>query len=138
MGRLRNLSTKAVKYGPQAAIVWKYAAVPVTAAAQRAFAAQASRRTALRHADTVNAGAILMVMDHGQTHWVVFSGGKPIAVYPSSERPLDEMVENANLSKMMTPDQFRMRQTEASRRQKALGAARSFATQLRNRSDDHY
>ena len=138
MGRLRNISTKAVKYGPQAAIVWKYAAVPVTGAAQRAFAAQANRRTALKHADTVNAGAILMVIDAGQTHWVVFSGGKPIASYPSSARPLDELVEDANLSKKMTPDQFRMRQAEASRRQKALDAARSFATQLRNRSQDHY
>ena len=58
MGRMRNVGSKAVRYGPQAAILWKYAAVPVTAAAQRAFAAQVNRRTALKHADTVNAGAI--------------------------------------------------------------------------------
>ena len=138
MGRLRNISTKAVKYGPQVAIVWKYAAAPVTAAAQRAFAAQAHRRTALKHADTVNEGAILMVIDNGQTHWVVFSGGKPIAAYPSAARSLDKLVEDANLSKKMTPDQFRVRQAEASRRQKAIGAARSFAIQLRNRPDDDY
>jgi hypothetical protein len=134
---MRNIGAKAVRYGPQAAIVWKYAAGPVTAAAQRAFAAQAHRRTALKHADTVTEGAILMVMDNGQTHWVVFSGGKPVAVYPASVRSLDELVEDANLTKKMTPDQFRMRQTEASRRQKALDAARTFSAQLRNRPEDH-
>ena len=136
MGRLRNVGTKAVKYGPQAAILWKYAAVPVTTAAQRAFTAQVSRRTALKHADTVNSGAILMVMDAGETHWVVFSAGKPVAAYPASSRPLDELIADANLNKKMTPEQFRARQAEASRRQKALDAAHGVVTQLRNRGID--
>jgi hypothetical protein len=136
MGRLRNVGTKAVKYGPQAAILWKYAAVPVTAAAQRAFTAQVSRRTALKHADTVKSGAILMVMDAGETHWVVFSAGKPVAAYPASSRPLDELIADANLNKKMTPEQFRARQAEASRRQKALDAAHGVVTQLRNRGID--
>ena len=136
MGRMRNVGSKAVRYGPQAAILWKYAAVPVTAAAQRAFAAQVSRRTALKHADTVNAGAILMVMDAGETHWVVFSAGKPVAAYPTSTRSLDELIVDANLNKKMTPEQFRARQTAASRRQKALDAAHGVVTQLRNRGPD--
>ena len=87
MGRIKSVSTKALKYGPQAAIVWKYAAAPVTAAAHRTFAAQANRRTALKHADTVIEGAILMVMNEGETHWVVFSGGKPIAALPEVLAP---------------------------------------------------
>jgi hypothetical protein len=135
VGRIKTVSTKAVKYGPQIALVWKYAAVPVTAAAQRAFAAQLNRRTALRHAETVNGGAILMVMDQGEVHWVVFSGGKPVAAYPSSDKPLDDLIADANLSKKMTPDQFRIRQAEASRRQKALDTARSLSTQLRRHDD---
>jgi hypothetical protein len=133
---MRNVGSKAVRYGPQAAILWKYAAVPVTAAAQRAFAAQVSRRTALKHADTVNAGAILMVMDAGETHWVVFSAGKPVAAYPTSTRSLDELIADANLNKKMTPEQFRARQTAASRRQTALDAAHGVVTQLRNRGPD--
>lgn len=128
---------KGVKYGPQAAILWKYAAGPVTAAAQRTFAVQANRRTALKHADTVNEGAILLVMDQGESHWVVFSGGKPVAAYPSSAKPLDQLIADANLSKKMTPDQFRSRQVEASRRQKAIGAARQITSQLRNRRDSY-
>jgi len=136
MGRIRNVGTRAVKYGPQAAILWKYAAVPVTAAAQRAFAAQVNRRTALKHADTVNEGAILMVMDAGETHWVVFSAGKPVATYPASPRSLEELIADANLNKKMTPEQFRARQAAASKRQKALDAAHGVVTQLRNRGPD--
>ena len=131
MAGIRNLGTKAVKYGPQAAVLWKYAAAPVTAAATRTFAAQSNRRTALKHADTVNEGAILMVMDQGDIHWVVFSGGKPVASYPPSTKSLDTLIEHANLSKQMTPDQFRARQAAASRRQKTLDAARTMASQLR-------
>ncbi len=135
MGRFARVGAKAVRYGPQAAIVWKYAAAPVSAAAQRAFAAQTARRTALKHADTVNEGAILAVMDDGLIHWVVFSGGKPVAAYPKQSRSLDDLVADANLSKKMTPDQYRSRQAESSRRQKALEAARSLSTQLRHRRD---
>ncbi len=135
MGRFTRVGAKAVKYGPQAALVWKYAAAPVTAAAQRAFATTANRKTALKHADTVVEGAILMVMDEGETHWVVFSGGKPVAAYPKPSGSLDDLVAHANLSKKMTPDQFRSRQTEASRRQQAVAAARHLSSQLRHRRE---
>ena len=133
MGRIKTVSTKAVKYGPQAALIWKYAAGPVTAAATRTLAVQANRRTALKHADTVNQGAILMVMDQGATHWVVFSGGKPVAAYPPAQKTLDALVADANLSRMMTPDQFRARQVSASRKQKALDTARALSAQMRRR-----
>ena len=75
-----------------------------------------------------------MVMDAGETHWVVFSAGKPVAAYPKSTRPLEELIADANLNKKMTPEQFRARQTAASRRQKALDAAHGVVTQLRNRA----
>jgi hypothetical protein len=133
MGRIRSVGTKAVKYGPQVGLLLKYAAVPVTAAAHRTFAAQANRRTALKHADTVIEGAILMVMVEGEIHWVVFSGGKPVASYPKPAGSLEDLVVDANLAKKMTPDQFRARQAEASRRQKALDTARTLTSQLRGR-----
>ncbi len=133
MGRIRRAGTKAVRYGPQAALVWKYAAAPVTAAAQRTYAAHANRRTALKHAETVNEGAILMVMDQGAIHWVVFSGGKPVAAYPSSARSLGDLIADANLSKKMTPAQHRARQASASKRQQAVDVAKTLSSQLRRR-----
>ncbi len=133
MGWIKPVGTKLVKYGPQARLVWKHAAVPVTAAAQKTFAAQTSRRTALKHADTVNGGAILMVMDQGTIHWVVFSGGKPVVSYPPSSKPLEELIADANLSKKMTPDQFRARQAEASKRQKVIETAKTLRSQVRRR-----
>jgi hypothetical protein len=133
MSWIKPVGTKLVKYGPQARLVWKHAAVPVTAAAQKTFAAQANRRTALKHADTVNEGAILMVMDQGAIHWVVFSGGKPVASYPSSHQPLEDLIADANLSKKMTPDQFRARQVESSKRQRAIETAKTFRSQVRRR-----
>jgi hypothetical protein len=133
LGRIRSVGAKAIKYGPQVGLLWKYAGAPVTDAAQRSFASQFHRRTALKHADTVTEGAILMVMDAGEIHWVVFSGGKPVAAYPSSPTSLEDLVEDADLSKKMTPDQFRARQAEASRRQKVIDAAQTFRTQVRRR-----
>lgn len=136
MGRMRRVGTKAVKYGPQAALVWKYAAAPVTAAAQRTYAAHANRRTALKHAETVNEGAILMVMDQGTIHWVVFSGGKAVASYPSATTSLEELIADANLSKKMTPDQYRARQARASKRHQAVDVAKTLSSQLRRRHND--
>jgi hypothetical protein len=51
------------KYGPMVPLLWKTAGKPATDAAQRAFTSHAARNTALRHADTVQMGAILKVYD---------------------------------------------------------------------------
>jgi hypothetical protein len=136
VGGFKSVGTRALKYGPQAALVWKYAAAPVTAAAQRAFATRTNRRTALKHAETVNEGAILMVLDQGETYWVVFSGGEAVASYPKAPGRVSDLIAHANLSKLMTPDQFRSRELQASRRQKALDVARTMSTQLRRRDDE--
>ena len=61
------------------------------------------------------------------------SGGKPVAAYPRSSKSLDALIVDANLAKNMTPDQVRARQLEASRRQKALDAAKTFSSQVRRR-----
>ncbi len=135
MSWIKPVGTKLVKYGPQAQLVWKHVAAPVTVAAGRTFAVQTARRTAVKHADTVIEGAILMAMHEGQTHWVVFSGGEPVAAYPPAPVPLPELIAHANVSKKMTPDQFRTRQAEASRTRKVVDTARTMRQQYRRRRD---
>jgi hypothetical protein len=130
---LRPVGKKAVKYGPQAALVWKHAGKPLTDAAQQALISRQALRTALRHADTVQGGAILRVVDEGTTRWVVFSVGKAISCYPPPDRALADVVEHADLTKTMTPDQFRARQAERSRRRKAAEAAGALTNELRRR-----
>ena len=135
MSWIKPAGKKAAKYGPQAMLVWKHAGRPLTDAAQQTFLSRQGRRTALGHADTVQAGAILRVVDRGVTRWVVFSAGTPIACYPPSDRPLADVVEHADLSKTMTPEQFRARMAERSRRRRAVDAATNLAGELRRRRD---
>lgn len=135
MGWIRPVGTRLVKYGPQAQLVWRHVAAPATSAAQRTFATRTARRTALNHADTVVEGAVLKVMHEGDIHWVVFSGGRPVTAYPASPVTLDELVSDADVAKKMTPDQFRTKQAEASRKRKALDSARTFGSQVRRRRE---
>jgi len=131
---------KLVKYGPQAQLLWKHAARPATSVAQQALASAAARRTALKHADTVVEGAVLNVFHGGSERWVVFSRGAPVAVYPpaadgQTDQQLHALIEHADLSKKMTPDQVRARMIEQSKRQKLLNVATSLKEQARRRRD---
>ena len=114
MSWIKPAGKKAAKYGPQAMLLWKHAGRPLTEAAQQALISRHGLRTALRHADTVRSGAILGVVDQGVSRWVVLSGGTPIGCYPPSARPLADVIEHADLSRTMTPDQFRARAAERS------------------------
>lgn len=135
MSWIRPVGTKVVKYGPQAQLVWKHVGSPAAGAARRLVAAQNARRTALKHADTVVEGAILQVMHDGEEHWVVFSGGQPVAVYPPAAPTLSALTEHANRARLMTPDQARARQAAASRRRRAVDTVRDAGRQLRHRRD---
>jgi hypothetical protein len=131
---------KALKYGPQAQLLWKHAAKPATSAAQQAIASIASRRTALKHADTVIEGALLNIFHEGREHWVVFSKGSPVAVYPplvggQSDQQLAALTQHADLSKKMTPDQVRARLAEQSKRQQVINVAANLKEQARQRRD---
>jgi hypothetical protein len=121
------------KYGPMVPLLWKTAGRPAAEAAQRAFAVRAARNTALRHADTIAQGAILKVYDQGAAIWVVFSGADIVTSYPPREASVARLVQSADLSKKMTPDQFRSRRAERSARRRALEAARSGRENLRRR-----
>ncbi len=131
---------KALKYGPQAQLLWKHAAKPATTAAQQAIASFASRRTALNHADTVIEGALLNVFHEGREHWVVFSKGSPVAVYPplvggQGVGQLAALIEHVDLSKKMTPDQVRARLAEQSKRQQVINVAARLKGQARRRRE---
>lgn len=133
MSWIPQAGKRALKYGPQAQLAWKHAGKPAADAVQRAAAVRNARRTALRHADTVVEGAILKVVYDGDTFWVVFSGGEPVAAYPKTLVPLDEVVVKADLSKKMTPDQLRARHAAKSKRRRALDATRNVKEQIRRR-----
>jgi hypothetical protein len=121
------------KYGPMVPLLWKTAGKPATDAAQRAFTSRNARNTAVRHADTVEMGAILKVYDQGNPVWVVFSGPTVVTSYPPREDKLTELMKSANLAKKMTPDQFRARQAELSARRKALDLARAGRETIRRK-----
>jgi hypothetical protein len=133
MSWLKPVGKRALRYGPQAALVWKHAGKPAAHAAQRIVADQQARRTALKHAETVEQGAILKVFDQGSPVWVVFSGPDPVAAYPPREGELADLVSGADPSKKMTPELFRARKAERSARRKAARLAGAARENLRRR-----
>lgn len=129
---MSGLGKKAVVYGPLAKVVWDHAGSTVTAAAKDAYVRRGARRKAIDHADTLKGGAVLRVVHAGEPHWVVFSDGSPVGCYPDDGMPIDEVLESADMSKLMTPDQARLRAREA-RAQGAVGELRRRV--LRGRRD---
>jgi len=125
---------RALKYGPYAAQAWKHLGKPTQAAVQKQAGSWAARRTALQHADTVTDGSILGVMHEGAKVWVVYSGDEPVTAYPSTAKPLAELVAHANLSKRLTPVQAREQQRLRELRRRAGDRARRIRPQRRRRS----
>lgn len=107
---------KAVVYAPLAKVVWDHAGSSMTSAAQQAYVTRAARRKAVDHADTLTEGAVLRVVHRGHPHWVVFSQGAPVTVYPELEIPLERVLLNADRSKLMTAEQARLRARESGAR----------------------
>ena len=129
------MGSRLIRYGPQAQLLWKHAGKPATAAAQRLVAMSSARRTALRHADTVVEGAIVKAFLDGEPHWVVFSAGTPVASYPPPHGALSDLVAHIDLSKKMTPDQYRAIRAAASKRRRALQVADDLRSKARQRRD---
>ncbi len=95
-----------------------------------------ARRTALKHADTVVEGAIVQAFSDGEPHWVVFSGGTPVASYPAVSGTLSALVADVDLAKKMTPDQFRARRADQPACGLALWSVPMVAATSTTRSDD--
>jgi len=126
---------RALKYGPYAAQAWKHLGRPTQAAVQKQVGSWAARRTAVQHADTVNDGSILGVMHDGARVWVVFSGDEPVTAYPSTAKPLAELVAHADLRKRVTPEQARERRRTRELRRRAGDRARQIGARRHRRPD---
>ena len=96
-----------VKYGPHAQKAWELGGRQAQAALVKALENRQACRKALQHAETVRDGAVIALFDQGQASWGVLSGEEPIAAYPATSTPLAEVVAHTDLSKRMTPEEFR-------------------------------
>ncbi len=95
------------KYGPQ---VWeqvKSQREPAEKFVQAKVAKGNQRKKALAHAATVRSGAVLRVFHDHESHWVVFTGDKPIAVHPPTRASFEVLLADADLDKRVTPAQAR-------------------------------
>lgn len=106
-------ATLAVKYGPQAKIAWEKAGKPATAAAAKKAQQQVHRRKAFAKAATVVDGSVLRVMHGGEPVWVVLATGEPVEAFPSVEIGLATLVQDADLGKAMSSEEFEAKRVKA-------------------------
>jgi hypothetical protein len=97
----------AVKYGPQAKIAWDKGGKQGAAAARKRALSLNARRRALRHSAGLVDGSVLKVAPEGKTVYVVFTGERPVAAYPSQDLPFAALIEHADLGKRIRPEKPR-------------------------------
>ena len=93
-----------VKYGPHLVVAAKTLKEPATAYAQKVVATQRARKLALAEAATLRAGSALKVFHQGEPVWVVYSGDDPVSSHPVVGVPLATLVERADLSQRISPE----------------------------------
>lgn len=111
-----------VKYGPYAYEAVKHGREPAQAAAQKAYGRLSARRQALAHAATLVDGSVYKAFAGEEPVWVVFSGEEPVATHPPTDVPTSTLLDHADLSKRLRPDDVGLRARRKRR------AARSAAT----------
>lgn len=108
MSRLRpsakSVAMTAVKYGPAAKVAWDVVGDQVQESARERAVQARARGRAFRHASTVTAGSVLRVAPFGSVLYVVYSGDEPVACYPPVPQPLAEVVDRADLSRRVRPE----------------------------------
>lgn len=97
----------AVKYGPQAKIAWEKGGKQAASAATKRALSLNNRRKALAHASGVVDGSILKIAPQGKTMYVVFTGDLPIASYPPQDLPFAILLQHADLSRRVHPEDVR-------------------------------
>jgi hypothetical protein len=97
----------AVKYGPQAKIVWDKGGKQAASAATKRALSLNNRRKAFAHAGGVIDGSVLKIAPQGSTVYVVFTGDLPIASYPSQELPFPILLQHADLDRRVRPEDGR-------------------------------
>ena len=94
-----------VKYGPHLVVAAKALKEPATAYAQAKLAEQRERKIALAEAATLQAGTVLKVFHDNSPVWVVYAGEEPVSAHPAVPVPLAALVERADLSQRMRPEE---------------------------------
>lgn len=97
----------AVKYGPQAKIIWDKGGKQAASAASKRALSLNNRRKALAHARGVIDGSVLKIAPQGSTVYVVFTGDLPIAAYPAQELPFPILLQHADLARRVRPEEAR-------------------------------
>lgn len=77
---------------------------PAKEAANKAISSERARRQAMAHAKSLADGSILKVYKGDAAHWVVFSGDEAVGVHPETDMLLPALVERADLTKRIRPD----------------------------------
>jgi hypothetical protein len=93
-----------VKYGPQIWVATQALREPAKEAVNKAVASERARRQAMAHAKSLTAGSILKVYMGDRALWVVFSADEPVRVYPATDMPPRTLIERADLTKRIRPD----------------------------------
>ena len=103
-GKLVTQTVKlGIKYGPQIWVATQALREPAKAAAHKAISSERARRQAMAHATSLADGSILKVYKGDVSHWVVFSGDEPVAVHPPADVPPATLVQRADLTKRIRP-----------------------------------
>jgi hypothetical protein len=93
-----------IKYGPQIWVATQALREPAKEAIAKAVASEKARRQAMAHATSLSEGSILKVYKGDQAHWVVYSSDEPLTVYPATEVPLSTLVQRADVTKRIRPE----------------------------------
>ncbi len=128
-GRLAGSAVKlGVKYAPVLYGVARHGKEPAKAAATKFLSKKGTRKRSLEHAATLLDGSVLQVFHAGEPVYVVFSGEEMVASHPSLDVPLQTLVQRADLSKRVRPDDLnrkgRGRRPDDANRWPAIGRRR--------------
>ncbi|NUQ31618.1 MAG: hypothetical protein HOP99_02140 [Dermatophilaceae bacterium] len=129
-GKLVTQTVKlGIKYGPQIWVASQALREPAKEAANKAISSERARRQAMDLARSLTDGSILKVYKGDAAHWVVFSGDEPVAVHPSTDLLLTTLVERADLTKRIRP-QDKVKATDRARDAAATALRRGKPNQI--------
>ena len=96
----------AVKHAPKAAAAWRVGGKPAIEQVKIQRARSVNKKLAFEKARTLTDGTVLRQLHGELVVWVVFAGETPVAVYPSVEEELLELVKHAKMSDRQTPEDY--------------------------------
>ncbi|MBO3128690.1 hypothetical protein [Dermatophilus congolensis] len=82
---------------------------------------------AYEHAAGLVNGSVLLTFDGDTRVYVVFSGDRPVATHPAVPTPIDRLLENYDITRRLTPEQWVRENAEA----QALKSSASVSSRLR-------